>query len=240
MADVVRQFSKPMSAAGLASALRGESQPSEPLVTVIPLTAVANAIAATDGFSGPAIDGVLIEPLHRAMSGLTVREAADMRVWHWLTLHFRELIWRRWRDYLKQWEESEELSGEAVARFLGRNSLNGVSRNTFARLWWTAQQLQDDGDYTLARRAIENQDRFQAIFERRFGLYLPAAKACIECFSHLGEQETRDAARWLQQCLSTTVLERLSEEDIAKLLSERPTLAKPLRKASVPLIDSRR
>jgi hypothetical protein len=224
MADVVRQFAKPLTSTGLASALRGESHPSESLVTVVPLAAVADAIATTDGLSGSAIDGVLIEPLHRAMSTLTVREAADMRVWHWLTLHFRDLVWRRWRDYLKQWEESEELNGEAAARFLGRTSLNGVSRNTLARLWWTAQQLQDDGDYTLARRAIEKQDRFQAIFERRFGLYLPAARACIECFSELGEQETRDAARWLQQCLSTTVLERLSQEDVASLLAERPEL----------------
>jgi hypothetical protein len=222
MAESIRQYSKPLSATGLTAALRGETQASETLDTVISMDAVAEAIGAVEGLSGSEIDRCLIEPLHRAMSTLTIREAADMRLWHWLTVHFQELVWRRWASYRKQWEETGELTGEATARFLGRSSLNGVSRNTLARLWWTAEQLSENGNYSLARQAVSNQDQFQAIFERRFGLYPPAARACLASFENLGERETREAARWLQQCLSTTVLEHLSQADVAALLEERP------------------
>lgn len=222
MAALIRRYSKPLTAAGLAAALKGDEQPSEALSTTIPLNSVTTAIESVGDVRGSEIDGRLIAPLHRGMSALTLREAADMRVWQWLTVKFQAVVWRRWPKYHEQWEETGELTGEAVSRFLGRSSLNGVSRNTLARLWWTAEQMSDGDDYSLARDAVENQDRFQAIFERRFGLYTPAARACLESFRNLSEGETRSAARWLQQCLTTTVLEHLSEAEIAALLEERP------------------
>lgn len=222
MPEFVRRYSKPLTPAGLAAALKGEQQPAEDLATSVPLDAVAAAIESVGNCKGSEIDAKLIEPLHRALP-LTPREAADMRVWHWLTVRFQGLVWQRWPKYHQQWQQNEELTGEAVSRFLGRSSLNGVSRNTLARLWWAAEQMSEGDDYALARDAVDNQDRFQAIFERRFGLYLPAARACLECFHDLGESEVRDAARWLQQCLSTTVLEHLSEAEIGALLDERPT-----------------
>ncbi len=225
MAAMIRRYSKPLTAAGLAAALKGEERASEGLSTAIPLDAVTTAIEGLGDIEGSEIDGKLVEPLHRAMSVLTLREAADMRVWHWLTVQFQAVVWKRWPRYHEQWKETGELTGEAVSRFLGRSSLNGVSRNTLARLWWTAEQMSDGGDYSPARDAVENQDRFQAIFERRFGLYPPAARACLESFRNLSEGETRSAARWFQQCLTTTVLEHLSEAEIAALLEERPATA---------------
>lgn len=222
MAELVRRYTKPLTAAGLVAALKNEEQPAEALPTAIPLDAVAAAFESVGDIEGSEIDGKLIEPLHRAMP-LTRREAADMRVWHWLNIRFRELLWQRWPKYHGQWKATGELTGEAVARFLGRNSLNGISRNTLARLWWAAEQMRDGEDYSPAREVIKNQDRFQAIFERRYGLYPPAARACLESFQGLSEDEVRNAARWLQQCLSTTVLEHLSEAEIGVLLEERPT-----------------
>jgi hypothetical protein len=221
MPELVRRYTKPLTSAGLAAALRGEEQPTETLATAIPLDAVAAAIGGVADCEGSEIDGRLIGPLHQAIP-LTLREAADMRVWHWLTVRFQNIVWQRWPSYHRQWQETEELTGEAVSRFLGRSSLNGVSRNTLARLWWAAEQMSEGDDYSLARAAVENQDRFQAIFERRYGLYRPAARACLKGFQGLSEGEVRDAARWLQQCLSTTVLEHLSEAEIGALLEERP------------------
>lgn len=222
MPKPVRRYSKPLTAAGLAAALKGDHPPAEDLATPVPLDAVTAAIEEAGGGTGSEVDAKLIEPLHRALP-ITLREAADMRIWHWLTVRCQEIVWQRWPKYHRQWQETGELKGEAVSRFLGRNSLNGVSRNTLARLWWTAEQMSEGDDYSLARDAVENQDRFQAIFERRYGLYLPAARACLESFQGLSEDEVRDAARWLQQCLSTTVLEHLSEAEISALLEERPT-----------------
>jgi hypothetical protein len=221
MPESIRRYSKPLTAPGLAAALRGEEQPAEALPTAIPLDGVAAAIESIGDCAGSEIDGRLVEPLHRAIP-LTRREAADMRVWHWLTVRFQGFVWQRWPSYHRQWEETGELTGEAVSRFLGRSSLNGISRNTLARLWWTGEQMRDGDSYSLARDAIDNQDRFQAIFERRYGLYPPAARACLASFRGLSEGEVRDAARWLQQCLSTTVLEHLSEAEISALLEERP------------------
>ncbi|HEX6780867.1 MAG TPA: DUF6339 family protein [Solirubrobacterales bacterium] len=221
MPELIRRYSKPLSAAGLTAALKGDEQPAEALATSVPLDDVSAAIESVGECAGSEIDGKLVEPLHRAIP-LTLREAADMRVWHWLTVRFQGTVWQRWPSYHKQWQETEELTGEAVSRFLGRSSLNGVSRNTLARLWWAGEQMSDGDDYSLARDAIDNQDRFQAIFERRYGLYPPAAKACLKSFRGLSEGEVRDAARWLQQCLSTTVLEHLSEVEISALLEERP------------------
>jgi uncharacterized protein DUF6339 len=221
MPEFVRRYSKPLTAAGLAAALKGDQQPAEDLATPVPLDTVAAAIESVGDSKGSEIDAKLIEPLHRAIP-LTLREAADMRVWHWITVRFQGIVWQRWPKYHQQWQETGELTGEAVSRFLGRSSLNGVSRNTLARLWWTAEQMSEGDDYSLARDAVKSQDRFQAIFERRFGLYPPAARACLESFRNLSESEVRDAARWLQQCLSTTVLEHLSEAEIGALIEERP------------------
>lgn len=222
MAESVRRYSKPLTPSDLAATLKGNQQPAEDLATPVRLDAVAAAIDSIGDTRGAEIDAKLIEPLHRALP-LSLREAADMRVWHWLTVRFPEIVWHRWPKYHQQWQETEELPGEAVSRFLGRSSLNGVSRNTLARLWWTAEQMNEHSDYSLARDAVRSQDRFQAIFERRFGLYPPAARACLKSFRNLSESEVRDAARWLQQCLSTTVLEHLSEAEIGALLDERPT-----------------
>ena len=93
-----------------------------------------------------------------------------------------------------------------------------MSRNTFARLWWTAEQL--GGDYDLARLALSRQDMFQAIFERIFGLYQPAARAALSRFPPASEDAVRTAARWLNYVGSTTVLELLNEAEIGLILDE--------------------
>jgi hypothetical protein len=142
-----------------------------------------------------------------------------MRVWHWIAAsQFPDLVWRRWRGAGTPHPSELEaaLSPSIVRRFAGASSLSGVSRNTFARLWWTAHQL--EGDYDLARFAVSRQDMFQAVFERLFGLYGPAAAASLGRFRGRSEDEIRDAARWLNYAASTTLLEALNQDDIKELL----------------------
>jgi hypothetical protein len=156
------------------------------------------------------------------LKSLPAADAADMRVWHWLTAEqFPAFVWRRWRSAGTPNENELEtaLSSSMVRRFAGSSTLAGVSRNTFARLWWTAQAL--DGDYELARFALSKQDMFQAVFERQFGLYPPAARAALERFRGLSEVDVREAAKWLNFAASTTLLEALDQGDIDEVLDVR-------------------
>jgi hypothetical protein len=167
-------------------------------------------------------DAELVEPLHRELHGLPVRVAADMRFWHWLcTAEFSELVWRRWAPGGEVPDRPEEvLTTALVGRFLGSATLHGVSRNCLARLWWCAHALFSDKDgYRLVRAALAKQDLFQAIFERKFGLYAPAARACIRRLRNSAEKDFRSATEKLNQYLTTIVLESLNEKDVEKLLS---------------------
>ena len=224
---LVLRFRDALTPTRLVDVLAGQSIPTERLPSHIELSQLSEAIASIpEDMGGSALDTHLVEPVHRSLSGLTHSEAADMRVWHWLcAAAFPDLVWRRWRPtgMPASHELSASLTDSMVRRFLGTPTLVGVSRNTLARLWWTAEHL--DGDYDLARRALARQDAFQAIFERLFGLYPPATRAAIQRFNGRSEAEVRRAARWLNYAAATAVLEGLGEAEIAAILDE--SLAAP-------------
>ena len=222
MSEKVLRYAKPLDMDHLQGVLEGATWPAEPLPSGIELDPVVDAIDGLPaGAAGTELDKLLVEPLHRALAGMTRRQAADMRVWHWLAVRFEDHVWRRWKGGKPLPDQLGPELGVAMSRrFLGKSSLNGVSRNSFARLWWTAEELRDGDDYGLARKALENQDMFQAIFERFFGIYPDAAMACLDRFDDRTEGERRAAARWLQQCLSTTVLEVLPQDEVRAILDE--------------------
>jgi hypothetical protein len=218
MPNVLR-YAKPLDGEHLEEVLSGGRWPTEPLPNQIPLAQVEHAVESIDpDASGTAIDALLLEPLHRALP-VTRREAADPRVWQWLSVScFPDLVWRRWAGEVPDAAALHDaLAPKYHPRFLARSSLNGMSRNTLSRLWWTAEHL---GDYELARRALSNQDMFQNIFERFFGMYPPAARACLTCFHERPAAQVRAAAKWLQQCATTTLLEALDEAAIRSILAE--------------------
>jgi hypothetical protein len=222
MAQLLQRYAKPLDFDHLQAVLEGASWASESLSSRIPAESVREAIASVPStLTGTDIDRELVEPLHRSLAHLSRREGADMRVWHLLCVQSRQLIWRRWLGEVPSpGEMGSSMTVTLSGRFLGKSTLNGISRNTLARLWWTAEHLRDGDDYELARLALSNQDTFQAIFERFFGIYPPAARACLDRLPPHGERERRMAARWLQQCLSTTVLEALSLDQIGEILDE--------------------
>jgi hypothetical protein len=220
--DQIRRLVQPLTIARLEGALRGEILPTAALSTAVDAAGLDDAIRSLPGdASGSELDIALVEPLHRALSGLTRSDAADMRTWHWMTaVAHPDFVWRRWRpEGPPEASLLTDVLGEAmVRRFAGSPSLNGVSRNTFARLWWTVANL--DNDYALARVALSRQDMFQAVFERFFGLYPPAARAAVRRFDGRKEGEIRTSARWLNYAAATTVLEYLDEEQIGEIIDE--------------------
>ncbi len=222
MAALLRRFTTalPNTVGAVRDVLEGRLRETEPLEPEIELTSFLAAVKGVGSLSGTDIDRRLLEGVHGALR-LSRRDAADPRVWQWLALQAApELVWQRWWGATTpppDWQESFTLS--RAKRFGCSASLNGVSRNTFARLWWVAEAF--EGDYDAARAAISNQDLFQAVFERRLGLYPPAARACFAELSGLPEGAMRDAAARLQFILGTTVLEALDEAAIRAILREQ-------------------
>jgi hypothetical protein len=165
-------------------------------------------------------DARLVEPLHRALLHLSRRTTTDMGLWHWLcTAQFRDLVWRRWSPENESASLPDQIQPSVAQRFLGSSSLRGFSRNALSRLWWAAECLVDqNGNYLWAQRVFEKQDLFQAIFERRFGLYPPAARACVQKYWQAVERRWREGTQWLNHYLTTLVVESLTEDEILALL----------------------
>lgn len=217
----LRQFAKSIDGEQLASVLNGAELATEALLGSPSLDPLLSAVANLNPDTpSDEIDRELVEPVHSALK-ISKRQGGDPRLWQWLcSTQCSELVWRRWvGEVPKPSELGVALTPSRIGRFLCRPTLNGTARNTLARLWWAAETL--DGDYDLARQALSNQDMFVAIFEREFGTYSPAVRACLSSFEGRNSSDIRDASKWLQQCLSTTVLEQLDEDAISAILAER-------------------
>ena len=167
-------------------------------------------------------DRELVEPLHTALRSLPKREASDMRVWHWLcVVELSDLVWFRWHGSVPEHPASDVFTPALHGRFLGTRSLKGISRNALARLWWCGETLYTPEEgYSLAQQALEDQDLFQNIFERQYGLYQPAARAYLRTLGDASRAEHRDAARRLDHYFTTISVETLNESDIVALISE--------------------
>lgn len=221
--SLVKRYVRPLRLADLPNAFGASGMPDEELPGIaIELERVRLAISENLAAEerSTAIDVALVEPFHKAMSGLDRRVAADMRIWHWLCIEgFPEIVRRRW-GIADSLGSGVQLKKADAAHFLGGSNLEGIARNSFSRLWWTAEQL--EGDYDSARAVLSNAEDYVAIFERQYGIFRPAAMAAIPRFGAEGvpDDDQREAAKWLQQNISTTVLEALDQQRIGQILDE--------------------
>lgn len=165
-------------------------------------------------------DAEMVEGLHRAMADLPRRLKLDMRLWHWLTTEiFQDFVLRRWAN-LSAVDDSSGIAPNVSARFVGSASLVGVSRNALARIFWCGETLWEGGEYGLAQKALRRQDLFQGVFERKVGLYPPAARAAVRFLDKVDEDLARAALRLLNHYLTTTAVEWLLEEKVEAMLAE--------------------
>ena len=223
MKVLLHRFPRPLRIADLSTALRHPASfHPEPLGIEAGFDEFCNEVERCyrDGSDPATWDARLVEPLHRALRNLSRRLATDMGFWHWLcTVQFQDVVWRRWSPLEQPGGRLDEIPPSVAERFLGRPSLRGFSRNALSRLWWAAECLVDqNGNYEWARRVFERQDLFQAIFERRFGLYPPAARACVKKYWQAHETRWRQGIKWLNHYLTTLVAESLTEDEIFALL----------------------
>ena len=217
---LVRRYAQELTKSELVPTLKGSSRPIDHLESEIDLEPLKQAIYEIDeGLTGSELDARLVEPVHSCLRDLSRREAADMRVWHWLCVdQFSDVVARRW-DLGDPKELPADLPESKARRFLGKSTLVGVARNTFARLWWAAEGL---GNYDAARKVTSNQEDFVAVFERSYGIYRPAAAAAVSRFSSssLSDDDQRKAAKWLQQTIPTSVIEVMTRDEISEILDE--------------------
>lgn len=188
--------------------------------------AVLEGLATGEVRSRTALDAAMVEPLHMAMSSMPHRVTCDTRMWQWLCIGpMRRFVVRRWfRD------DDAQLDASTASRFLGAPTLNGMSRNALARLYWCGHQLYNEHHrYELAQVVISYQDFYQAIFERKLGNHPEAARACARALKDDSETVRRKVLMRLNHELSTTVLEIMGEEDLLALVSE---LSEQVREAT--------
>lgn len=156
----------------------------------------------------PSTDGELSGIVH-ALLPLTVRQATDMRMWHWLTTCAL-------RSYVL-WRFGNEPSEE---RWFGANSQSGIARNAIARLWWAGHVLGVDGDYSRVRALFAKQDHFVGIFERYVAIYPNVIRVLAGKVEPLLQEEARQLQKRITFLGGTTALENLSDEELNVFVEE--------------------
>lgn len=183
----------------------------EPFPRALALTQLE--MIARDLLSGPLpeaseLDALLVEALHRALP-LTRREATWIGIWHWLAVAWdpgRNLVKARWR------------AGKD-GRFPKERFLGGLTKNTFARLWWIAETTRAGDDYSITHQLMRrSQDMIQLVYEHSFGRHPPT----VEVFLKLTEAEDMNTIRQLAKALRrigvAMPLEALEPKEIQSVL----------------------
>ena len=151
----------------------------------------------SDSWLGPRV--------HAALR-LTRREAADKRIWSYLTVvEFPHYVRWRWRD-----PDNPE---DAVPqdRFLGEDS-----KNALARLWWAAELTRNGSDYSPTVKALKI-SRFVVSWQHLDALHhRPAALAVVEFLEKFGGKGATDPqgqvmAKAFNLALRTLSLDALCE-----------------------------
>lgn len=172
-------------------------------------------------------DARLAGPLHSLLRPVLSRRLAnDPRLWHWLctATQFREFVWLRWHGLVPANYDQALADGDMPRRFLGSASLVGMARNALARPYWTLDTLLDGAPsreeaLELTSKVLQTTDLHLNLFERLIGLHPPAARAAVRVLADLKQQERRDALVRLNHLATTTMLERLSEQEIEEMLT---------------------
>ena len=213
--------------------LLGGLDPEALVAAVAGLEQKASELLAA-GTSKAKIDGELVKELHGPLADLPRQTAADPLLWTWLACGpGRGFVWLRWGKTGTIPASSEEIEAElneagsaVVGRFRQAGpSLNAVSRHALARLWWLGAST--DGDYDAAQALVNNQDAFQAIFERDIGTVPSLGRLLVEEFG-LSEPKAPQGkgGKWfreeimktLSQLAAVTRLEALEEDDLRALV----------------------
>mgnify|MGYP001358903818 FL=1 len=179
-----------------------------------------------DKITDSAIDGLLVESLHRALKDLPEGLLVDMRLWQWFTVvRHPDLVWLRWRGSVPIDPENGFKNGNgsrkvATIRFLGSSSINGHGRNTFARLFFAAERLlgRDNDNYDLVRRLFTSQELHLGISDREFGLIPAVNRVLAKELADLPDLKVRSSIKKLNSLGGSFCLDLLNDSELTDLL----------------------
>ena len=154
------------------------------------------------------------ERLYSALRGLTLTQAADPRLWTYLT-HFKYWKYMRKRWPIKGGAEAEKVKGSIVSRyFLVGDKARALTRNGVARLWWAGHTCYSPAsagsEFAYAKALFATQDVYASLMERAFSKnrkiiqpVLSVLSQKLEAGSHfnVSENKYRDNVRDLSKHL---------------------------------------
>jgi hypothetical protein len=164
--------------------------------------------------------------LHAALR-ISRRTAADGGIWRWMAMvHAPEFV--RWR-----WGRNDKVPG--LNRFDGDDK-----KQTFARLWWTAELCRDGSDYSPAERAFKYQDFVNScVCATEFAHHRPAVQATLQAvLADDGRYPPGELARALPKALNIAAGTRLLDA-LGPELEERDVSARHTWRGELHLYDPR-
>jgi hypothetical protein len=154
------------------------------------------------------VDAYLAPLIHKELQ-LTKREAADRDIWSYLTcVKYPHFVFHRWQPH---------------KGIVSRNRFIDRRRNTFGRLWVTADIVHEGNDYSLVEEFFshkEAQDKINAFFDRKIGWTKHAAKVLINTLKDQDRHSYGIVLKRAQQVLTTTLYESLDEKQFEELILE--------------------
>jgi hypothetical protein len=128
----------------------------------------------SDAYLGPRVHATL---------RLTRREAADKRLWEYLTVvELPDYVRWRWRNL-----DDADLP-VPIDRFLGEDSKNALSR-----LWWAAELTRNGADYSPTRKALSNSRFSVSWLHLNLMHHRAAALAVVDFLSSFRDEGVTDA-----------------------------------------------
>ncbi len=163
--------------------------------------------------------------LYEAFKDLNEVQASDERFWVYLThTHFWKYMRKRWPI-----EEAKNPLGRIKDRYFLRNlSLETLTRNGLARLWWYAHITIDskrENKYELLEILLQRQDLAVGITERSIGINKKLRIAILEYFKEnpliaANENQSRELIKGLNLSGGVKMLPLLEINEIKTILDK--------------------
>jgi hypothetical protein len=173
--------------------------------------------------------------IYEALSGITLSQASDPRLWTYLT-HIKF-----WHYMKKRWPVDKNLKGEDLTSvisslkdryFLIGDRSRGLTRNGVARLWWSGyicQTVDNNGgnNFDLAIPLFLKQDIYSSFMERAYSKNKMVMRAILSVLLKKYQegkpfddrQKVRALAKYLVMVGGVTILDAIEFEKLSKLIS---------------------
>jgi hypothetical protein len=168
--------------------------------------------------------------LYDALSGMTSTQAADPRLWTYLThVKFWKYMQARWP--VKPKDDSAKQIGPIRSRyFLIGDKARGLTRNGISRLWWAGRTCHDDSNsdrFRYARALFATQDVYASMMERAFSKNIRIIHPVLSVLTRrleagtpfVDREKVRDLSKYLVLLGGAIVLDMLPGLSIEDIVS---------------------